>query len=1171
MPKTDGNDFQELFRHAEKIQEEIRELRIGALPHVYLMMLHERAAELRKAMCRAARTLFRQRREAAARQKGDLAASSGKALSVLAGFFAMLKALSRRVAQDLLVAGRLIGHARFYADLVTYKKEIRALLASCAKHPPESGRARLGEILAAVSRLKTARDKLQSELNPKFASYYKTFDAIFSAFETQGDAGPWAGAHAALQAALLDIAYPVIASSYLFDKDFYLQQLPDAAAAPDCCAHYLSENTEGQYSPNEFFSDRHYLASYPEVRRLRYSALEHFMRYGEALNYDPFPEFDTRFYMENYDDVLDADVGPFRHFLYHGIKEGRPPSASPLDFFSTRYISGSGTEAIKLAFIGTPAGEADKKAWELLRGLCEAQAGVSVVTLENAPDAGSPDVDAYVFSGKSALGAGEDFLACLADNRSALIYFGSDPQRDLAGLLRQTRLPLTRICAISADYASFLRWQESELPLRLQYYSFDEASTPAFVVRSLFAKLRRKEEFLPRTLVSDPGAGPAISVASIIYKKSKELCAFLESLNRQDIAREYELILVDDASPDDSVAVVEQWLEARRASGLLNKFMRVSILRNESNLGNCLSRNKGIEAARADVVLVADGDMVFGASCLSEHVSAYRYGDCDVLMGFFHFNVNYEFIFDWLAACEINPQQTIGAKAKEACRMHDLFYPMDGIYNFVTRNVSLKKSLLKGNAFDPDFSYTSDPDSGYGEEDHDLAAGLYFAGRRMRFAASAFALHIRHEDSSYSSDKNLSNLKNWNRLIAKHPDLTLVDRQYYQWRTADFLQKVQSRPESREYIEAHTRYADAARTHIRVGKTERLKILTYRWHAAHQYELFKLGHSFTLVTGSGTAMCDQWDYGSRPLPYNAQFKPLSEIDAKDYDFAILPFDENILDPVRSNSILSPDWGKSFFAMLEFTRGMPRAAICHGTPRRYGDFLQDGVPMPENASEIMPAKRETLRALLKELHVVCNSRQAQSEWQFYNSSVIWHGFSPYEFPPGRHEKACLTLSEQAFAVRPLYRGQACLERVQALLAGVCTVDYTAPPAPHPGYIPESQEWAVAKFQNYARHIGEFAVYLAPTVNSPMPRSRGEAMMTGTIPVSLRNHDVDMFIQNGVNGFYGESAEELAEAVVWLMKNEKQRGAISRNARLTAMDLFNVDRYLAAWSELIASLR
>jgi glycosyltransferase involved in cell wall biosynthesis len=317
------------------------------------------------------------------------------------------------------------------------------------------------------------------------------------------------------------------------------------------------------------------------------------------------------------------------------------------------------------------------------------------------------------------------------------------------------------------------------------------------------------------------------------------------------------------------------------------------------------------------------------------------------------------------------------------------------------------------------------------------------------------------------------------------------------------------------------------------------------WHAAHQYELFKLGHHFTLVTDSGAGIRDQWDYGQRPLPYNVQFKPLHEVSIKDYDFAILPFEVPMFHREQG-----------LWHMLELTKAMPRAAICCGLP------LYDEC---ERAS-----MRVALRELLQDVHVVCPSHQAQKEWGFHKSSVIWHGFSPYEFPPGRHEKACLTLPRAAFEMCPLCAGKEHANRVMELLKDVCEIECAAPPAPHPGYEKDNQEWAVAGFQNYTRYIGDFTVYLNPTVHSPMPHRRAEAMMTGTIPVSLRNHDVDMFIQNGVNGFNGNSAEELAEHVGWLLQHDKQRGEISRNARMTAMDIFNIDRQLAAWSTLIAEV-
>ena len=353
-------------------------------------------------------------------------------------------------------------------------------------------------------------------------------------------------------------------------------------------------------------------------------------------------------------------------------------------------------------------------------------------------------------------------------------------------------------------------------------------------------------------------------------------------------------------------------------------------------------------------------------------------------------------------------------------------------------------------------------------------------------------------------------------------------------------------------------------------KMRKLNILTYRWHSAHQYELFKLGHHFTLATGSGTSMCDFWDDAQRPMPSNVRFKPLCAIDIKKYDFAILPFDEDILRPEASTWSLPMDWGQGFQNMLAFTKDLPRTAICHGTPQCCDMFVKESEGGAVLRDRLAEANRMDLRDLVKDVHVVCNSHQAQREWEFHKSSVIWHGFSPQEFPAGTHAKACLTLPRSAFETRPEYRGREHLERAITLLNGICEVKYTTPPEPHTCYEKGTQEWAVAKFRSYTSYIGEFAVYLNPTVHSPMPRSRGEAMMTGTIPVTLRNHDVDMFIQNGVNGFYGDTAEELAKYITWLMKNEKQRDTINKNARRTAMDLFNIDRYLAEWGKLIATL-
>jgi glycosyltransferase involved in cell wall biosynthesis len=86
---------------------------------------------------------------------------------------------------------------------------------------------------------------------------------------------------------------------------------------------------------------------------------------------------------------------------------------------------------------------------------------------------------------------------------------------------------------------------------------------------------------------------------------------------------------------------------------------------------------------------------------------------------------------------------------------------------------------------------------------------------------------------------------------------------------------------------------------------------------------------------------------------------------------------------------------------------------------------------------------------------------------------------------------------------------------------------------------------------------------------MPRTRGEAMMAGLVSVSLRNHDVVQFIRN-INGFYADAAEEMADYLRYLVRNSPACERIALASRRTALDIFNLDRYLASWSTLLTRL-
>jgi glycosyltransferase involved in cell wall biosynthesis len=125
-------------------------------------------------------------------------------------------------------------------------------------------------------------------------------------------------------------------------------------------------------------------------------------------------------------------------------------------------------------------------------------------------------------------------------------------------------------------------------------------------------------------------------------------------------------------------------------------------------------------------------------------------------------------------------------------------------------------------------------------------------------------------------------------------------------------------------------------------------------------------------------------------------------------------------------------------------------------------------------------------------------------------------------------------------------------------------------PEPRLAYRNNHYAIAKYRSYVDEIRRYSVYFNPTLRSPMPRARGEPMMCGVVTVSANNHDVDMFIENGINGFYSNDPDELRDYLVFLMRNPQAVSRIGAAGRRTALDLFNHDRYLAEWNATIQSL-
>lgn len=80
---------------------------------------------------------------------------------------------------------------------------------------------------------------------------------------------------------------------------------------------------------------------------------------------------------------------------------------------------------------------------------------------------------------------------------------------------------------------------------------------------------------------------------------------------RQNPGWSVEIIVVDDASTDDSVAALKQQAEAGYP-------LPITVIPHASAQGAAASRNDGIRAAKGDFLLFADSDAEFDAACLKK-------------------------------------------------------------------------------------------------------------------------------------------------------------------------------------------------------------------------------------------------------------------------------------------------------------------------------------------------------------------------------------------------------------------------------------------------------------------------------------------------------------------------------------------------------------------------
>ena len=121
-------------------------------------------------------------------------------------------------------------------------------------------------------------------------------------------------------------------------------------------------------------------------------------------------------------------------------------------------------------------------------------------------------------------------------------------------------------------------------------------------------KNRRRETILPAAIVVDKI--PLVSVIIPMYNAARFIRRTMESLLYQTM-RDFEVVVVDDCSTDNSVEIVESFAE--RFDG------RLHLVKLPKNNGMpCLPRNVGIQFARGKYITFMDNDDFYAKTALEE-------------------------------------------------------------------------------------------------------------------------------------------------------------------------------------------------------------------------------------------------------------------------------------------------------------------------------------------------------------------------------------------------------------------------------------------------------------------------------------------------------------------------------------------------------------------------
>lgn len=398
--------------------------------------------------------------------------------------------------------------------------------------------------------------------------------------------------------------------------------------------HHRVKDTTRTLSGSPFFDADWYLRRYPDLVDWRGNPVEHYVRYGAKEGRDPSPHFSAAWYIEAYPDVAENGANPLEHYIKYGKSEKRQKRgvqsvaravekhgsvlAVCKKFAARQLISGS--EGSHKAQASLRRAESKAEEWRI-RSLRDRMLTLGFEERAQnelaryAKDTRHPNLMRLaaweLASWRLSKGAQDDvsialkFLSIAKDGEIDLdtlrrIAIMEAEALDLQGSTAEAANVLKRELEITphADLylglANFAEHADERLRAVNQALALNNLEAVECCAQSgrLFDALQVR----PLHPISE--AMPLLSVIMPAYNAEHTIRTAVASIRAQTWTN-FELLIVDDCSPDQTAEVVRQ---------LAEQDSRIRVLHTPVNSGPYVARNIALREARGDLVTCHDAD-----------------------------------------------------------------------------------------------------------------------------------------------------------------------------------------------------------------------------------------------------------------------------------------------------------------------------------------------------------------------------------------------------------------------------------------------------------------------------------------------------------------------------------------------------------------------------------